>query len=652
MTILSWVKSYSSNFMKNILSKFAVELSTLFVFCVYLLTMANGVVHLDSGELAAAASTLGIAHPTGYPLFTILGFIFTKVFFFFPKIMSLNLMASILTAIGYYLLVKMLILCFSKFNYTKISAKSKKRKQPIVGEIDSDLISILSISAGLIIAFSKTFWMQSTSVEVYSLHLALIIPTIYFFLKAIDTEVKLDSTPTLKLFKNKYWLLFPIFLGLSFTNHMTTLLILPAIAVMYFQKFGFNSNSIRRILFLLIPFFAALFVYLYLPISASANPEINWGNPIDFERFKRHVMGWQYQSWIFSSTESASKQLKYFFENLPSEFGYVGLLFAAIGLFTVKYYRRILLFASVLFVTCVLYSINYDIADIDSYFLLAYAASGFFVFAGLKFVHDKFSESNIKIKHKWLLVIPIIVLFINFTKVYQKDNVQFEEYSKSVLESVEPNAIVISYLWDFFVSPSYYLQHVDNFRKDVAVIDKELVRRTWYFNQIKRNFPEIYENSKHEIEAFLPELMKFERNEKYDAQLLQKYFEMILTGFVTKNINHHPIYLSSEMVTNDLRNGQFKLPDSLTVVPDLFLFKVTASKDYHPIENSDYKINFKDDDSYYTSTLRNLTAIVHVNRALYEKNFGKLNDAKKYVELALKADPKINIPNQLSELLN
>lgn len=639
--------------MKNIFSKFAIELSALIVLCIYLLTMAVGVVHLDSGELSAAASTLGIAHPTGYPLFTLLGYTFTKIFFFLPKITSLNLLAVFLTAIGYYFLVKTNVLLFSRFIVPEISSKEKKKKPTVKVEIDRQLILILSVSAGLIVAFSKTFWQQSTSVEVYSLHLALIVSTIYFFLRAIDSDERADTKTGWGIFKNKFWLLFPIFLGLSFTNHMTTLLILPAIAFLYFQRYGINSVSIRRIVLLLIPFFAALLIYFYLPISASSNPDINWGNPIDFERLKRHVMGWQYQSWIFSSTESASKQFKYFFENLPREFAYAGLIFFVIGLFSLfKSNRKIFVFTFILFATCVLYSINYDIADIDAYFLLAYISSSFFIFSGLKFAYDKASSLKVKITASWFFLIPAFALIINFSKIDQRDNIQFEQYSKSVLQSVEPNAIIISYLWDFFVSPSYYLQYVENFRKDVAVIDKELVRRTWYFNQIKTNFPEIYENSKHEIEAFIPELLKFERNEKYDAQILQKYFELILTGFVTKNINHRPIYLTSEMVTNDLRNGLFKLPDSLTVVPDLFLFKVTSSKDYYPLKNSDYEIQFKGDDSYYTSTLRNLIAVIHVNRALYEKNFGRFEEAKKFIELALKADPKIEIPNNLIELMN
>ncbi|MBU2585180.1 MAG: DUF2723 domain-containing protein, partial [Bacteroidetes bacterium] len=222
--------------MKNILSKFAIELSVLFVLCIYLLTMAVGVVHLDSGELAAASSTLGIAHPTGYPLFTLLGYAFTKIFFFIPKITSLNLLAAFLTTIGYYFLVKTNVLLFSRFNISERLTKGKKKKLVAKVEIDTQLGLTLSITTGLIVAFSKTFWQQSTSVEVYSLHVALIVSTIYFFLRAIDSDERAGSKTNWRIIKNKYWLLFPIFLGLSFTNHMTTLLILPAIAFLYFQK--------------------------------------------------------------------------------------------------------------------------------------------------------------------------------------------------------------------------------------------------------------------------------------------------------------------------------------------------------------------------------------------------------------------------------
>ena len=46
---------------------------------VYLATMPRGLVWGDGIELVSVASTLGIAHPTGYPLFTLLGYVFSNI---------------------------------------------------------------------------------------------------------------------------------------------------------------------------------------------------------------------------------------------------------------------------------------------------------------------------------------------------------------------------------------------------------------------------------------------------------------------------------------------------------------------------------------------------------------------------------------------
>ena len=58
---------------------------------VYGFTLAPSVVHIDSGELAAVQSTLGIAHPTGYPLFTILGYLFLRIPLFPSKIAEFSI---------------------------------------------------------------------------------------------------------------------------------------------------------------------------------------------------------------------------------------------------------------------------------------------------------------------------------------------------------------------------------------------------------------------------------------------------------------------------------------------------------------------------------------------------------------------------------
>lgn len=626
------------------------SISIIFVFVVYLITLAPGIVQIDSGELAAVASTLGIAHPTGYPLFTIVGYLFTKLIFFTSKIFALNLLSAIYTLVGFYFIIKINQIVLNQLKTKTSGGKKSKKKSSTSVEFSKDQILVIAVTGSLTIAFSKTFWLQSTSVEVYSLHILLISSSIYLFLKAFfnenDSKSKEVKTVTID------WLKFAFVFGLSFTNHMTSILLIPGFAYLYFSKFGFNKSAFKNILIMLIPFLFALSIYIYLPLSAAKNPAINWGNPVTWENFKRHIMGWQYQSWIFSSTESASKQFKYFTQIFPIEFAYIGLILILLGLIELsRSNKKVLTFYLVLFFTCLLYSINYDINDIDSYFLLSFISAGLIATAGYFYIANIFLKEG-KNKIYALLIIPLVILAINFEKVNQNDNTQFQEYSVSVLESADKNSIIISYLWDFLISPSYYLQFVENKRKDVSIIDKELVRRSWYFNQLKTNNYLIYERSKELIEGFLPELAKFERNENYNSQILEKYYREIIQSFIIRNINDRSVYLTPEMVSVELKNGWLVLPDSLRVIPDLFLFKVVKDTVYHPLNLKDYSINFKEDKSYYTETLKNLIVTAHINRAFYEIQFGKKEEAKKLIEKVLKINPQIQLPEQLLSILN
>ena len=87
-----------------------------------------------------------------------------------------------------------------------------------------------------------------------------------------------------------------------------------------------------------------------------------------------------------------------------------------------------------------------------------------------------------------------------------------QDYTATLLANLKPNAVILSYQWDYFVSASYYFQYVKHIRTDVTVIDKELLRRSWYYLQMKKNHPAVYEKSKKEIDGFLEELYKFEHD--------------------------------------------------------------------------------------------------------------------------------------------
>lgn len=628
--------------MKTLIKYFSVLVSFI-VFIIYLITLAPSVVQIDSGELAAVQITLGIAHPTGYPLYTILGYLFSLMPLPITKIYQMNLLAAIYcaAAVGLFVqTVRFVLDNLEKFNLKKSTEVKKPKKKgrkendtAVVRKTDQkDIPEIVklfaSVFGGLILAFSKTFWFQSTSVEVYSLHLLLICSIIFVLLKAyLQNEEQ-------KNIRQNYWFMLAVVLALGFSNHMTTLLILPAIAYLFFSKFGFNKISINKLLLMIAIFLPVLiFIYLYLPIRAAQQPILNWGNPIDLERILRHISGKQYQVWLFSSMEAAKKQLVYFFSSLTHEFN-IALIPIIIGvLFTYSYYKKLFTFLMVLFASTVLYSINYDIVDIDSYFLLAHISLAFFSAFGIIKLHSVLKLSN----HKNLfviitsLILTLIFASFNFKKVDQSNTQIFEDYTKSLMNSMQKKSIVLSYQWDFFVSASYYFQNVESLRKDVTVIDKELLRRSWYYNQLKRSYPELFSGLENEVSMFLDALKPFERSENYNAQLLESLYRQIMSKLISVNIDKYNIYLAPEMVDNEMQKGEFSLPQDYYLVPDLFLFKVVKTKEYIPAKNPGFKIQIPDRRDYYVNFIEDKVGSMLARRAIYEIQFDKKDRAKVYI---------------------
>src|SRR4030043_225466 len=124
--------------MKGFFRKYFAELAGLVAFAVYLITLAPSVVQIDSGELAAVQSTLGIAHPTGYPLFTLLGFLFSKIPLPFTNIFKANLLAAIFCGLGVVFLVRssFLMLGYPQAKtQQKPAGKKSKDKKPAKSEV-------------------------------------------------------------------------------------------------------------------------------------------------------------------------------------------------------------------------------------------------------------------------------------------------------------------------------------------------------------------------------------------------------------------------------------------------------------------------------------------------------------------------------------
>lgn len=215
----------------------------LISFAVYAWTAAPNVTLLDSGEFVLAAQHFGIPHPTGYPLWTLLAWVF--------QLLPLGNAAWEVALFSGFCAA--LAVCLT-------TALVRSSMRWLLGDaLDQwrGLGTIVSVSCGLLFAFSFSMWSQATIAEVYALHALLIglyLSALYAWLRRPDSLELL--------------LLAFFFLSLSFSNHHLTLALalLPFLAVLLVRREMFLDLVVAGLL-------TALLAYLSLAIL-SAEPLI------------------------------------------------------------------------------------------------------------------------------------------------------------------------------------------------------------------------------------------------------------------------------------------------------------------------------------------------------------------------------------------
>jgi hypothetical protein len=196
---------------------------------VYILTLAPGVLGGDSGELQYIPYILGVAHPTGYPLYTLLGWLWTHGVVVGDVAYRMNLLSALLgasTAAVLYLIVHHLT----------------SRHVP-------------ALLAAVLFAFSPTFWMQTIVAEVYTLNTVFVVLVIYLLLR---WEAARPSARDLLLAAFVY--------GLSLTNHRGIIVFLPALALFVWLTDREVFTNARLLLKIAALGFSPLLLYLYAPI--------------------------------------------------------------------------------------------------------------------------------------------------------------------------------------------------------------------------------------------------------------------------------------------------------------------------------------------------------------------------------------------------
>ena len=245
-----------------------------FVLKQYWGTLAPGLVWGDGPELAAVAKSLGIAHPTGYPLFTLLA----HVWLWLPLgevAWQTNLLCAVFSTATVGLLAVLLL---------------SWRRALFPEDESEDLLGPMLAGAGsMAYAFALGPWSHATLTEVYPFQVLLQTATI---LAAWQTTRSGRGLPLLAG-------LFAVALG----HHLLAIVLIPLVGVAAWRVLAPATDRVERLRQAATALGAVgvgLLPLLYLPLRAVQRPAINWGDPSTLERWLGHLLGGHYidELWL------------------------------------------------------------------------------------------------------------------------------------------------------------------------------------------------------------------------------------------------------------------------------------------------------------------------------------------------------------------
>lgn len=487
----------------------------LISFGFYLYTLAPVVTFVDSGELAAVIGTRGVAHPPGFPLYLLLGS-FAAVIPVGTLIWRLNAFSALCAAVS----IALTYMIFSRVSESPAPAISKKQTK---GKLKAKHISMIDMpwvgasAAAFAWMTNRALWNTATVTEVYSLH-ALLLTLFCFFLISYSHAVEPVST--------KYLALAALMAGLGISNYPPFGLIAPAAL---FYVYRHEKRSVRKILknrfWMLALIAGGLLPYLLLPIRANSDPLLNWGNPSNWELFWKHVSAAQYKVFLGSPNFALlSKAFSWWWDQWPVA---IWLLMLPGIVFLWKFRSDEFYLMLIIGITNILYVLSYDVSDVASapvdfyaYLLPLFWISSLWIGSGVQWivltVRRLQDRRSLAIATAVVLIvgIPITTAATFWQHSNRRDYFYADDFARSILGSLPPNALVLADDWTF-VSPVLYLQHGENIRPDVVVLDTELLRRSWYFGYLNKRASWLAEANQHEIAGFMSELLKFESNRSY-----------------------------------------------------------------------------------------------------------------------------------------
>ncbi len=396
----------------------------------------------DSGELVAAVHTLGVPHPSGYPLYVLLGKLWTLAMPFgsvAARMSWFSVVAAALAVGGLYVLGRRLAL-----------------------ERWAAALAALSL------ALAPSFWSQANVQRVYALNALFVVATL---LAALSWDRRGGRA--------RLWWTF-LLAGLGASNH--TYMALQGIALAAWAWWRRPEARRDGALWLggAVSFALGLTPYLFLMLRSRTDPLLDWGNPETPQALARHALRathWS-RAWLESWLDLGPIGWD-FLQSVGREFFWLGLPLVVAGLVVARsrHWPLSLMLAIVALNVGAMaaHGSRTDLFVWHRYYIPAYVMAALWLGAGAQWVRSRaagWARTAGPLASRAVFLLWLIPIGLLVTGWRDHDRSRFtlaEDYSRLVLAGLPPGAHLAA-SDDNILFVLIYLSLVEGARPDVDLI--------------------------------------------------------------------------------------------------------------------------------------------------------------------------------------
>lgn len=463
----------------------------LTVFTLYSLTLAPGVVGGDAGEHQFAAPLLGIPHATGYPLYILLGKLWTLVIPMGGLAWRMNWLSAFFGAAA----AGMTSLVVYQLGGQRSAAQGHEKQA---------LLPLLAaFIAGLTLAYGLTLWQWSVIAGVRSLNVLFFAVLTW---QAIRWQQQRQMGHEQAAERTLSWLALTV--GLSLAHHRTTVFYLPWLILWI----GWHDRQliwqVKRLVKLTALTIAPLSLYAFIYFRGISSPPYSHEQITDFQSFW-FLVGASDSSGLFLHVDPQflAARLAFIWHDILAQLSWPGMVVTAIGAISLaRHQPRHMLLQGALVLTFLLFVVDFEVVNLNEaptwYLMPAYFIFAVWSGIGLITVGQRIPPPPPTASHlppptyrlpptsyrlppiAYRLLPPIYLLLLTYTLALpnwqQIDRAasqpldgwrqrlrgtQAERFVASSLPKVEPHSLLLGD-WEQY-TPMMYYRLIDGLRPDV-----------------------------------------------------------------------------------------------------------------------------------------------------------------------------------------